>query len=155
MYLLNQGAENAPALAACPATSAALRQLPVMTGCALGYAFFSSLAPGARNSNDGNVRKTQSRMNFTALPGSAIAPHTSASNLRLRCHLPLRVPGDSPRPSRRRRRVAKMRVGGRETTWREWTLGRCTVFDDSFEHEVTYTDYGCVSISSVMRASNM
>ena len=48
---------------------AALESVPVMRGCSLGYVFFSVLLPGTR-----------------------IEPHCGASNLRLRCHLPLQLP---------------------------------------------------------------
>jgi hypothetical protein len=102
LYLVNQGVEDAPACAACPATLRALRAAPLMRGCALGSAFFSALAPGTR-----------------------IAPHCGGSNLRLRCHLALQLPTAG--------RVA-MRVG---EEWRAWAAGRCCVFDDSFEHEVS------------------
>jgi len=53
----------------CPRTMAALASVPVMSGCSLGYVFFSVLSPGTR-----------------------IEPHCGASNLRLRCHLPLQLP---------------------------------------------------------------
>lgn len=48
---------------------AALASVPVMSGCSLGYTFFSVLTPGTH-----------------------IEPHCGASNLRLRCHLPLQLP---------------------------------------------------------------
>jgi aspartyl/asparaginyl beta-hydroxylase (cupin superfamily) len=122
LYLYNQGVANEAVCTACPATVAALAtlaapNLAAMTDCALGYAFFSVLAPGSK-----------------------IAPHCGASNLRLRCHLPLIVPrtssvdigaraGGAECPS------ARMRVG---EEWRGWTEGRCVLFDDSFEHEVIF-----------------
>jgi aspartate beta-hydroxylase len=59
---------------------------------------------------------------FSALaPGTRLRPHCGATNSRLTCHLGLRVPAD-----------CGLRVGD-ET--RGWEAGKCTVFDDSFEHE--------------------
>ncbi len=56
-------------------------------------------------------------------PGTHIAPHHGPTNSRLRCHLAVKVPeGD-----------CRMRVAGEV---RGWSEGRCTVFDDSYEHEV-------------------
>jgi len=55
-------------------------------------------------------------------PHSRLPAHCSVDNLRLRCHLALRIPAG-----------AGMRVGG-ET--RQWQEGRCLLFEDSFEHDV-------------------
>ncbi|MEZ5978472.1 MAG: aspartyl/asparaginyl beta-hydroxylase domain-containing protein [Planctomycetota bacterium] len=55
-------------------------------------------------------------------PGSSLPPHCSVDNLRLRCHLGLRIPDG-----------AGIRVGREERTWSE---GRCLWFEDSIEHEV-------------------
>jgi aspartate beta-hydroxylase len=55
-------------------------------------------------------------------PGTHIRAHCGISNLTIRCHLGLLV---SPR--------CRMRVGN-ET--RRWEPGKCSIFDDSFEHEV-------------------
>ncbi len=55
-------------------------------------------------------------------PGSSLRPHCSVDNLRLRCHLGLRVPAGTG-----------IRVGGERRTWAE---GRCLLFEDAFEHEV-------------------
>jgi aspartate beta-hydroxylase len=56
-------------------------------------------------------------------PHSRVAAHRGPTNLRVRCHLPLRVPhGD-----------CGMRVGNEKL---RWTEGQCLVFDDQFEHEV-------------------
>ena|SRR5579864_6685767 len=55
-------------------------------------------------------------------PHTYIVPHCGESNLKLRVHMGLKVPAG-----------ASMRVGDEHFVWQE---GRCTVFDDSFEHEV-------------------
>lgn len=55
------------------------------------------------------------------VPGTHLDKHCGPSNFRLRCHLALV-------PEGLRIRVAQ------ET--REWTVGKCLIFDDSFEHEV-------------------
>jgi Aspartyl/Asparaginyl beta-hydroxylase len=55
-------------------------------------------------------------------PGVHIEPHCGPVNSRIRIHLGLLVPDG-----------ATMRVGYEE---RLWTEGSCTVFDDSWEHEV-------------------
>lgn len=53
-------------------------------------------------------------------PHTHIAPHYGYSNAKLRCQLPLRVPGH-----------CRLKVGEHEVEQRE---GRCIVFDDSFLH---------------------
>lgn len=55
-------------------------------------------------------------------PGTHIRPHRGPTNVRLRCHLGVRIPeGD-----------CGLRVGGETRRWRQ---GECLVFDDSLEHE--------------------
>jgi aspartate beta-hydroxylase len=54
--------------------------------------------------------------------GTHIMPHCGPTNLRLRCHLGLRIPAGN----------CGIRVDGRLGTWEE---GKCLVFDDSFAHE--------------------
>ncbi len=55
-------------------------------------------------------------------PGTHIQPHRGPTNLRVRCHLGISVPdGD-----------CGIRVADQS---RQWSEGRCLVFDDSFEHE--------------------
>jgi aspartate beta-hydroxylase len=55
-------------------------------------------------------------------PGTHIRAHTGPTNLRVRCHLGIRVPdGD-----------CAIRV---ENDTRRWEEGKCLVFDDHFEHE--------------------
>ncbi|SEL16263.1 aspartate beta-hydroxylase [Stigmatella aurantiaca] len=55
-------------------------------------------------------------------PGTQVKPHCGFTNTRIRCHLGLVVPPD-----------CAMRVGGETRGWEE---GKCSIFDDSFEHEV-------------------
>jgi aspartate beta-hydroxylase len=57
-----------------------------------------------------------------------IEPHRGPTNIRVRCHLGIRVPeGD-----------CGIRVGGQTRRWQE---GKCLVFDDYFEHEAwNHTD---------------
>lgn len=54
-------------------------------------------------------------------PGGRIRPHCGPWNTRITIHLAIEAPSG-----------CRMRVG---QEWREWAVGRCTVFDDSFEHE--------------------
>lgn len=54
-------------------------------------------------------------------PATTVAAHRGSTNLRLRCHLGIEIPGD-----------CGVRVGGEARTWEP---GRCIVFDDFFEHE--------------------
>jgi aspartyl/asparaginyl beta-hydroxylase (cupin superfamily) len=55
-------------------------------------------------------------------PQSSLHPHCSVDNLRLRCHLGIRIPDGTG-----------IRVA---TQTRTWTEGRCLLFEDSYEHEV-------------------
>lgn len=55
-------------------------------------------------------------------PGTHLRAHCGPTNTHLTCHLALRAPHG-----------CRLRVGGES---RCWELGRCLVFDDSFEHEV-------------------
>jgi aspartate beta-hydroxylase len=55
-------------------------------------------------------------------PGTRIKPHLGPTNLRLRCHLGIKIPdGD-----------CGLKVGGEVRRWQE---GKCLVFDDSLQHE--------------------
>ena len=54
-------------------------------------------------------------------PKTSISAHYGASNLKLRCHLPLFVPEE-----------AYLRVASDPRPWKE---GKMIVFDDSYEHE--------------------
>ena len=101
--LQSRGADAPAAVAAAaPVTAAALAAMPCrMTGVPFAYAFFSRMGPGCE-----------------------IAPHFGPTNLRVRVHVPVRVPAGGAA-------VAGLRVGG-ET--RGYDLGRALVFDDAFEH---------------------
>lgn len=59
------------------------------------------------------------------LPGTRLLPHCSVDNLRIRIHLGIEVPEGS-----------KIRV---DRECRHWEIGKCMVFDESFEHE-TWND---------------
>ena len=60
----------------------------------------------------------------TLAPGASIAPHFGPSNIRLRVHLPLRVPSADADE-------CGITVAGES---RPWIAGSPLVFDDSFEH---------------------
>ncbi len=61
---------------------------------------------------------------FSVMGGKTkVKPHCGFVNTRIRCHLGLIVPDG-----------CEMRVGAGTRTWEE---GKCLVFDDSYEHEVT------------------
>eukprot|EP01050_Picozoa_sp_SAG11_P002368 SAG11_NODE_119_length_15911_cov_7.077599_2_plen_202_part_00 len=68
---------------------------------------------------------------FSAIsPGTHLKPHCGGTNARLTCHLPLLVPAAAK---------CTIRVGSESRSWEE---GKCIVFDDSFEHEVSYAENG-------------
>lgn len=70
----------------------------------------------------GDVRTQGGLVYFSRLaPGSAILPHRGPTNMRLRCHLGIKIPD-----------LCGISVDGEARTW---TAGECLVFDDSFEHE--------------------
>ena len=58
-------------------------------------------------------------------PGTQIAPHYGACNLKLRCHLPIIVPEAEEKD-------LYLRVGADTVTWFK---GNMIVFDDCYEHE--------------------
>lgn len=97
-FFYERGRRHDATLAACPVTAQGIESHPAMrTHAGLIYA---------------------SRMK----PDTHIQPHRGPTNLRVRCHLGIRVPqGD-----------CAIRVG-QET--RRWAEGKCIVFDDFFEHE--------------------
>jgi aspartyl/asparaginyl beta-hydroxylase (cupin superfamily) len=71
----------------------------------------------------GATQSISSAVYFSILgPHSHVAAHNGPTNMRLRCHLGIEVPGG-----------CRLRVDSSIARWRE---GHCLVFDDSFEHEV-------------------
>lgn len=64
-------------------------------------------------------------------PGTRLRPHCGPSNARLTCHLAIRVP-------RSCEQGCYIRVGSESR--RGWEEGKCLVFDDSFEHEVFFSE---------------
>jgi hypothetical protein len=70
------------------------------------------------------VRKSGGLIYLSRLaPGTEVAPHRGPTNIRLRCHLAIKVPEGE----------CGMRVGRRLAKWEK---GKCIVFDDHYEHEV-------------------
>jgi aspartate beta-hydroxylase len=94
-YLWVFGQEVAETCRQCPETARVLRAIPGVAQ--FGTTLFSALAPH-----------------------TYIAPHYGYTNAKLRCQLPLRVPGE-----------CRLKVGEHEIEQQE---GRCIVFDDSFLH---------------------
>jgi aspartate beta-hydroxylase len=98
LMLLERGKKNRMVCDACPVTTETL----LLNGCLntlSGLAYFSRLAPGTR-----------------------VSPHRGPTNLRLRCHLGIRIPEG-----------AGMRVDESELFWRP---GKTIVFNDALTHEV-------------------
>ena len=94
-YLWAFGQKVAATCHLCPETTRALAAIPGVAQ--FGTTLFSALAPHTQ-----------------------IAPHYGYTNAKLRCQLPLQVPGD-----------CRLKVGEQEIAQRE---GQCIVFDDSFLH---------------------
>ncbi|CAD7951525.1 unnamed protein product [Amoebophrya sp. A120] len=67
--------------------------------------------------------------------GSHILPHCAPNNLRLTCHLGIRVPKDQGENENNNKAgpLCRIRVG---PYWKCWKESKCLLFDDSFEHEV-------------------
>jgi aspartyl/asparaginyl beta-hydroxylase (cupin superfamily) len=97
LMLHERGKRNEPICIACPQTMEALASDGCMRTLS-GLAYFSRLAPGTK-----------------------IAEHRGPTNMRLRCHLAIKVPPKSG-----------LRVGGIEKTWE---VGKCLVFNDALPHE--------------------
>ncbi|XP_062399408.1 aspartate beta-hydroxylase domain-containing protein 2 [Sardina pilchardus] len=97
-YLVNQGTPLAVNARRCPRAWRVLGQLRTfVANNVFGNACFSVITPGA-----------------------AIAEHYGPTNVRLRCHLGLKVPAG-----------CELVVGGEPQCWSE---GSCLLFDDSFLH---------------------
>ena len=105
-----------------------LNGAPDSKGCALAPVTCGILtAPSppalalARSVGDGQAK-------FSVLgPGTHIKPHAGPANARLRLHCTLTLMHGGPE-------TASFRVGTEVVHWQD---GRCFVFDESFEHEVT------------------
>jgi len=107
-HLFNQGAPIPSNCQKCPKTCAVLRNL------------VSSM------SNSGNLF---GNVSFSVVQSSThISPHYGPTNVRIRCHLGLRI--SDPRTS-------YMVVNGERCGWES---GKCLLFDDSFLHEVHHRD---------------
>ncbi len=96
--LFERGRKNADNCARCPVTTRLIETNNTVRTLA-GLIYFSRMKPGTH-----------------------IAPHRGPTNMRLRCHLGIRIPqGD-----------CAIRVDGETRAWLE---GECIVFDDYYEHE--------------------
>jgi aspartate beta-hydroxylase len=98
MMLFERGKRNEENCSLLPKTSAIIESCRSLKSLS-GLAYVSRLAPRTR-----------------------VEPHRGPTNLRLRCHLGIRVPD-----------ACGIRV---DHDSRRWSEGKCLVFDDSFEHEV-------------------
>ena len=88
----------------CPKTAKLLETIPeLITNTPFGRSYFLSLNPN-----------------------SSLKPHHGPTKVRLRCHLPIRVPGEG-----------FLRVGGKLGEWEE---GKLLIFDESFAHEQVNLD---------------
>jgi hypothetical protein len=97
-FLYERGRRRPEVCDACPVTARGIESYPAMRTVA-GLIYVSRMRAGTH-----------------------IRAHHGPTNLRLRCHLGIKVPeGD-----------CAIRVGDQARQWHE---GRCLVFDDSFEHE--------------------
>jgi aspartyl/asparaginyl beta-hydroxylase (cupin superfamily) len=98
LFLYERGRRRDEVCAACPVTTEGIE------------------AHGAMRTMAGLIYVSRMRA------GTHISPHRGPTNLRLRCHLGVKVPdGD-----------CAIRVADETRRWRE---GECLVFDDYFEHE--------------------
>jgi hypothetical protein len=119
-----QGFSNFDVLAHCKNTPACANddaQGAAESGC-LAHAFCVML----RKLEETTMATTQLARISRLQAGVVISPHTGLHNSRWRAHIGLKLPG---------KHAAQLRVGDTIFTWRE---GEAFVFDDSFEHEVTW-----------------
>jgi aspartyl/asparaginyl beta-hydroxylase (cupin superfamily) len=98
MLLVERGRRNRELCDACPITMRIIESHRTVLGLA-GLAYFSRLAPHTR-----------------------VAPHRGPTNMRLRCHLGIKIPAG-----------CGIVVGGSAG---QWETGKCLVFDDSQLHHV-------------------
>ncbi|ROT78860.1 aspartate beta-hydroxylase domain-containing protein 2 [Penaeus vannamei] len=109
---IDQGVVSESNCKRCPNTSTMIGSLPsVMKDCVFGNACFSVL-----------------------YPDSHIEPHYGPTNLRLRCHLGLKIPSD-----------CWLEVNG---TQHNWKSEETVVFDDSFEHSATFSEQSSAAQAS-------
>lgn len=107
-HLRNQGIVNKANCDKCPKTVKLLDTLvSTMTGNVFANASFSVVQPGTH-----------------------ITPHYGPTNIRLRCHMGLRIPNS---------KSSYININGNRKHWRE---KECLIFDDSFLHEVHHEDEG-------------
>lgn len=99
-HLFNQGVRLEENCKRCPQTTKIIEELPLfMSNCAFGNVMFSVL-----------------------LPDTVIDSHCGPTNVRIRCHLPLKAPEGY-----------FICIAGQERSWKE---NNVLIFDDSFYHEV-------------------
>lgn len=98
LFLHERGRRNEEVCARCPVTSRLIESHRAVSTLA-GLCYVSRLAPGTH-----------------------VTAHRGPTNLRLRCHLGIRVPAGN----------CGIRVNGQTRQWRE---GKCLVFDDFLLHE--------------------
>ena len=104
MTFWDHGKPNDAVRKLCPKTTKLLETIPdLITTAPFGRTYFSCLGPN-----------------------SSVKPHTGPTNVKLRCHLPIFVPGEG-----------FIRVGGKFTQWEE---GKLIIFDESFVHEEANVD---------------
>jgi aspartate beta-hydroxylase len=103
---IKKGERQAAFAAHCPDTARLLEDVPgLMTDLPFGFAFFSTLHASSK-----------------------IAAHTAPCNLRVRVHLPLRVPATAGLAA-----SCGMELAGKRLSW---APGELLLFDDSYEHSV-------------------
>jgi aspartate beta-hydroxylase len=98
-FLYELGLKRDENCALCPVTTRIVEEQPTMRTLT-GLIYFSRMGPGTH-----------------------VRPHRGITNLRVRCHLGIRIPAGD----------CALRVG---TETRQWQGGRAMVFDDYYEHEV-------------------
>eukprot|EP00057_Strongylocentrotus_purpuratus_P001748 XP_001201261.3 PREDICTED: aspartate beta-hydroxylase domain-containing protein 2-like [Strongylocentrotus purpuratus] len=112
-HLYNQGRRKEENCLRCVDTVEVLEGLETfMRGVTFGYACFSVLQPG-----------------------SHITPHYGPCNIRLRCHLGIRIPDN-----------CSLTVAGES---KQWTEKDCLLFDDSFLHEAVNLNEGSANCDEV------
>ncbi len=104
MTFWDHGKPNDTVRKFCPRTTKLLETIPdLITTAPFGRTYFSCLGPN-----------------------SSVKPHTGPTNVKLRCHLPVFVPGEG-----------FIRVGGNFVQWEE---GKLVIFDESYVHEEANVD---------------